>query len=175
MLADQFFKIALVHLLSKGSKCLSELEVDKGCLFIVEPCVERAEAIDQPLGIIAGIGLSVFEFEAVDARQKSALIKAIVRDLSECVLDGLNEFFFLVGIRILGRNGIAGLSDAELQQGIDVLADSLVPQRFFDRCAFRVAEHVVDDLESEAKFSVLPVLSQRYVPCKITAAFQFLL
>ena len=173
--ADQFFKISLVHLLSKGSKCFSEFEVNKGGLLVVEPCVERPEAVDQSLGIIAGIGLSVFKLKPVDARQKRALVKPLVRDLSERVLYGPDKLFFLVGICILGGNSIAGLSDAKFQQGIYIFANPLVAQRFFDRSAFGVAEHVVDDLEGEAKFCVLTVLSQRYVPCKITAAFQFLL
>ena len=82
MFTDQFFKIALVHLFPKGSKCFSEFEVNEGRLLVVEPCVERTETVDQSLGIIAGIGLSVFELETVDTRQKRALVKSVVRDLS---------------------------------------------------------------------------------------------
>ena len=175
VLSDQPFKIARVHLLPERRKGLSELQVDKGRHVIIEPCIQRIEAVYKPLGIIAVIGLPVLELEPVDAGQECSLVQTLVCDLPERFLDGRDEFLFFVRICIFCRDCVAGLFDAELQQGVDILSDPLVPERFFNRGAFRVAEHIIDDLKGKTQLRVLSVGCQRDVPGQIAAALQFLL
>ena len=175
VLSDQRFKISLVHLLSQGSEGLSELEVDKGSRVVVQPCVQGAQSVDQSLGIEAVIGLPVLELKAVDAGKKRALVQSLVGDLSQRLLDGRDKLFFLFGIRILGRHRVAGLPDAEFQKGVNFFSDSLVSERFFDRGAFRVAEHVVDDLEGQVQLGIQSVGRQGDIPGQVAAPLQFLL
>ena len=164
---DQLFKISLAHLFLERREGLAELHVDERRLIVIEPCVEGVQAIDKSLGIVAVVGLSVLEFKMVDARKERSLVKAFVRDLLKRILDRLYKLLFALGIRILGGHRIGGLADAEFKKGIHILAYALVPERFFDRGAFGVAEHVIEDLEGKAQLCVLAVLSQRYIPGQI--------
>ena len=175
VLSDQRFKISLVHLLSQGSEGLSELEVDKGSRVVVQPCIQGAQSVDQSLGIEAVIGLSVLELKAVDAGKKRALVQSLVGDLSQRLLDGCDKLFFLLGIRVFGRHRVAGLADTEFQKGVNFFSDSLVSERFFDRGAFRVAEHVVDDLEGQVQLRIQSVGRQGDVPGQVAAPLHFLL
>ena len=157
---DQLFKISLAHLFLERREGLAELHVDERRLIVIEPCVEGVEAVYKSLGIVAVVGLSVLEFKMVDARKERSLVKSLVRDLLKRILDRLYKLLFALGIRILGGHRIGGLADAEFKKGIHILAYALVPERFFDRGAFGVAEHVIEDLEGKTKFRVLSVLIQ---------------
>ena len=158
--SDQLFKISLAHLFPELRERFAELQINEGRHIVVEPCIEGVEAVYKSLGIIAVVGFSVFEFEVVDAREERPLVKALVRDLPQRLLDRFDKLLFALGICVLGRHRIGGLADAEFKKGIHILADALVPERFFDRGAFGVAEHVIEDLEGKTKFRVLSVLVQ---------------
>ena len=174
-LADHFFKKAIVLLLPEKIEIVSDREADKGLFIVIEPGIQRVQAVDEALRICAEVRLAVTELVIVDPRLQRTAADAGGRDVREGIPDRGNKLLLPLRIRVLGNDRIAGLADLVFKDRIDVLAQPPVAQGLANGRALGVAQRIVEDPERHVPACVQPVGERRHVPGQEGLALRILL